>query len=221
MEVKAKKAVFFDYDGTLVDTKPVLVGAYRHIAHTYGYSEPTVEELGAQFRAATPVKDIMSLFFPGRPVAELLALNSAYCKANAGSAAIFQNIIPLLQMLHDRDVPAAVITGGDKLVEELLQHYDIGKFFMSVVHCNRVQFAKPNPEGFLLAAEECGVLPTNAIMIGDSPNDILAGKNGRAAATIGVTFGHGSHADMQAVDADYIVNDALELHDIVQKLLAD
>jgi pyrophosphatase PpaX len=213
------KAVIFDSDGTLLDSFTAIVGAYAYVAERFGYKAPSAEEVAAQLRKAPPLYTILKTFFPEQDVDDLLSANNEYITNFFNdSVRQFDHLEELLQTLHDAGLKMGVVTGGNHKVLGVLEHNSIAHYFTSVVHCERVTTSKPDPEGYLLAVQECGVAPHEAVMVGDSPNDILAGKNGGAALTFGVTHGHGSREDLQAVDSDYIVDSLDALCDELMRL---
>lgn len=215
------KAVVFDSDGTLLDSFEFIVGAYAYVAARFGYPVPTPDMVRAQLRMAPPLHQILHTFFPDEDVDELLKVNNEYILANTAGAKGFTHLEEMLQTLVDKGLKLAIVTGGNHKVNDILTNHEIDHFFTSVVHSERVKVSKPDPEGFLLAVQECGVLPSEAIMVGDSPTDILAGKNGKAAITIGVTHGNGSREDLEAANTDYIVDSLEELTgEILDKVAA-
>jgi phosphoglycolate phosphatase len=214
------KAVIFDADGTLVDSFDIIVRAYAHIADKFGYAAPMVTDIRSHLAQAHPLPLIMQTFFPDHDVEELIATNGLFVAAHVAEAAAYEGLHDLLAGLHDQGVKLAIVTGGNRAMHDVLQHHIIDKYFSSVVHCDRVSRIKPDPEGFFLALKECGVEPHEAIMVGDSPNDIFAGKNGGAALTIAITHGSGSHDDLQAADPDYVVDSLPELAERLNKLLS-
>lgn len=215
------KAVIFDADGTLLDSFDVIMRAYAHLATMHGYPVATREEVKAHLALARPLPDIMQSFFPDHDVNELIRINGEFISEHIVEALAYEGLETLLADLYNRDIKLAIVTGGNSKMLDILRHHNIDHYFTSVVHCERVSKAKPDPEGFLLAAQECGVLPSEAVMVGDSPNDIFAGKNGGAAITIAITHGHGSRNDLLAADPDYTVDSLDELARCLEKLTAD
>ena len=213
------KAVVFDSDGTMLDSLGVIVAAYGHVALTHGFTAPTEAMVREQLRHAPPVGQILQTFFPEGDPATLLKTNGEYVAAHAMDAQPFEGLIATLAALRAAGLKLAVLTGGSSHVHNLLAHHEIAEYFSSVVHSERISRSKPDPEGFLLAAQECGVLPSECVMVGDSPTDIFAGKNAGAAYTFGITHGHASREDLQAADADYIVNSLSELLQQVEQLV--
>lgn len=205
------KAIVFDSDGTLFDSFSVYLDAYVHIAGVLGYAAPTAAEVRAQLAQAYPTYQIMATFFPGGDPAEMIRINNEYVMKNAFNVRSFDGVRELLAGLHGRGLKLAILTGGNAKVEAMYKHHELDHYFDSFVHCDRVVRSKPDPEGLLLAAQECGALPHETIMIGDSPADIFAGKNAGAAITIAITHGNASKMELQAADPDYTVHSLAEL----------
>ena len=205
------KAVVFDSDGTLMDSHEVIIGAHEYLARIFGAPLPSREVIREHLSRAVPLPKILETLYPGYPLDKLLKANADYVVARTFPT--FEGVKELLDALRKQGLLLAIVTGGDDQIHNLLAHHELDKHFASIVHCNRVNFGKPNPEGFLLAVEECNIRPEEAIMVGDSPNDILAGKNGKAGVTIGITHGHGSRQDLMAADCDHIVGSSLELRE--------
>jgi HAD superfamily hydrolase (TIGR01509 family) len=61
-------------------------------------------------------------------------------------------------------------------ITPILKRLGVEEMFSSVVGKDRVVFFKPDPEPVLLCMKEMGSSSKNTIMIGDSINDMKAGK---------------------------------------------
>jgi len=207
----AIRTVVFDSDGTLMDGFSVIAGAYAHLAQLHGLPAPTPAEVRAQLAQSYPLPQILNTFFPSVPVEQLLRENGEYLLQHRANIATFAGLEAMLAELQSNNLQLAIVTGGNHKIHDVFRAHGIEQFFTSIVHCDRVQRSKPDPEGFLLAMEECGSQPSEAIMVGDSPNDIFAGKNAGAQYTIGITHGNGSRADLQAANPDFIVDSLPEL----------
>jgi phosphoglycolate phosphatase-like HAD superfamily hydrolase len=69
---------------------------------------------------------------------------------------------------------------------------------------------KPAPDGILECLRRLKVLPSHAIVIGDTPLDIRAGK-AAGTLTIGVLSGIGSLAQLEADEPTAIINHISQL----------
>lgn len=210
------RAIVFDSDGTLINSFEMIVAAYHHVAKQFGYTPPTADQVRPQLGKALP--DIYSDLFPGCDVSAMLAANDAFIAANASQSSAFQGLHEMLESLKSAGIPMAIVTGGNHKIYDVLAHHDIVGYFASVVHCEHVHAPKPDPEGFLKALAELHITPDQAIMVGDTPNDIFAGKNGGAWNTVAITHGYGNRADLVAADADYIVDSLDELEILLTRL---
>lgn len=210
------KCVVFDSDGTLVNSFELIVSAYAHVAREHGLKPPTAEEVKQQLGKSLP--DIFGTFYPDSDVDTLVKTNSEFIKEHASESAAFEGLHELLQALRDQGLKLAILTGGNHRIEDVLQHHGIRDFFDSVVHCERVTKPKPDPEGLLLALQECGAKPEEAAMVGDSVQDIGAGKNAHVAKTIAITHGTGKRQDLVRAGADHFVDSLPELLVYLQSL---
>lgn len=214
------KGVIFDSDGTLMNSFGFIVASYAHLATVFGYPAPSAQEVQAHLKLAEPLPQIMQSFCPGKPLEDLMREFEKFHSENVHTASAFDGISNLLADLHANGTRLAILTGGNAKVEDVMRYHGFSDYFTSIVHCDRVQFGKPHPEGFMLAAEECGITPAETVMVGDSPNDILSGKNAGAAITVGITHGHASHSELQAADPDYIVHSVPELKKLLLRLVS-
>ena len=213
------KTVVFDSDGTLLDGFSIIMDAYAHVAALHGRTAPTEAEVRGQLAQSLSIYQIYANLFPGEDVEQLVRENSEFVAEHGAEWKPFNGLEEMLATLQGMELKLAIVTGGNHKIHDLLQHNRIESYFTSIVHCDRVSRSKPDPEGFLLAMDECGTLPSEAIMVGDSPNDIFAGKNAKAGYTIGITHGHGSKQDLVAADADYVASSLADVSAHIQSLI--
>jgi len=84
----------------------------------------------------------------------------------------------------------------------------LSPYFFQIYGGNSFPTKKPDPEGLNTLIAEAGVSPRQALMIGDSDNDILTAR--RAGAwSLGCRFGLSSHT-LENIAADCLVDSAVE-----------
>jgi pyrophosphatase PpaX len=110
----------------------------------------------------------------------------------------------LLMALCDRDVRRAVVTtrSGRSAVPSLTQ-CGLLPLLDATVCGEDVTRHKPDPEPLLLALSRVGVEPARAVMVGDTPADIDAGR-AAGTLTVGVDFGSFGPAIAQ-VSPDHVI----------------
>jgi len=77
-------------------------------------------------------------------------------------------------------------------------------FFALVVGGDSVPHKKPAPDPVLQAAATLGVTPGECAVVGDTEADVQAGK-AAGARSIGVTWGYGTRARLEAAGVDYLI----------------
>jgi len=207
------KAVLFDVDGTLLDTKEFIFQAYEYTLAKNGLpardrSEIAVligKSLGAIYEVLAPGSDIQRLCDTHRSFqAEHLHLSKPYPGTKR-----------TLDALKSAGLKLAVVTTRAKVVAvktlelaHVLEHMDY------VVALEDVVNLKPHPEPLLKALDYLGEEPADAVMVGDADVDVLAGKNA-GTATIGVTYGFHGKAIIES-EPDWVVDN---IEDIVPLVL--
>jgi sugar-phosphatase len=105
----------------------------------------------------------------------------------------------------------AVITSGRR--ELALRHLQLGALPTPevLVTAEDTPRGKPDPAGYLLAAERLGLAPVDCLVIEDSPAGVHAGRNARMAVVAVTT----SHAASDLSDADAIVSSLSPLRPVI------
>jgi beta-phosphoglucomutase len=199
----AAVAVLFDLDGVIVDSREHHMAAWEAWARVYapharaGYF---VEMFGRRNDAI--IGGVLPDLTPER-FNELAGHKEAMFRERArGNLTALPGVAALLAELDARGVPKAVVTSTPRanldLVLETLKM--TGRFDALVAEEDALK-GKPDPEGFLIAAERLGVEPPLCVVIEDAPAGLQAAK-AAAMRTIGVTTTHARHA---LRDADLVV----------------
>ncbi|MGW5561215.1 HAD family hydrolase [Micromonospora sp. NPDC003944] len=168
-------AYLFDCDGTIVDSMPLHYLAWQR----------ALQEWGCEFPE--------DLFYAwgGRPTADIIvALNEQQGLAMPVAAVVerregyYQELLPqlaavpeVLAHIHDahRRVPFAVVSGSTRAsVTASLDALGLLDRFDVLVCADDYTRAKPDPEAFLLAAEQLGVPPESCLVFEDTDLGIQA-----------------------------------------------
>lgn len=171
------KAVFWDMDGTLVDSEPLHEAALIAALHSVGIAAPpdlhervlgiaawpVYEMLRDEFGLDLPFDDwIVRKYDHYLPMAETL-------KPRPGAIEIFDELRAL-------GVAQAVVSNSDRLVVDANLRM-VGLFYpgMKTVSRNDVREGKPHAEPFLRAAWLADVDPADAVAVDDSVTGVTAG----------------------------------------------
>jgi len=209
------KALLFDLDGTLIDSKRDLVQSVN----------ATLREMG---RAELPEDLVASYVGSGAPILISRALGGAACAAEQQSALEFflahydqhkldftreyPGVRETLEKL--RGVPMAVLTNKPVNVSvRILEGLGLAGFFRAIYGGNSFATKKPDPLGANTILSEMGIAAAQAAMVGDSEVDVQTARNAGTISAI-VNFGFGTH-DREMYPADIYLDRMEELLPLV------
>ena len=78
----------------------------------------------------------------------------------------------------------------------------IRKYFCAIIGGEDIKNLKPNPEGIFLILQKTGTQKEDAVMIGDMPEDLMAGKSAGVKTGV-VKWGLGKWENLLAASPDY------------------
>lgn len=204
------RCVIFDVDGTLINTPELIFAAYDHVAHKHGLPPRTRDEIMEHMGKS--LREIFTGLYPNEDADPLLVTNNQFILEHMHEAELYGGLVAVLEKLRQDGVQVAAVTGGNHKVLDVLRHHEVEHYFKSVVHSERITRQKPDPEGLMLALQECGgIAPGQTVLVGDMRYDILTGRNAGVTATVGVTHGFGAREELEAAGADYIIDSFAEL----------
>lgn len=216
-------AVFFDLDGTLVDTAPDMVAVLQSMQHERGI-EPVPYELGRSNVSNGSVR-LLTLGFPDIAVEYGDDLHQEFLERYAETLCIdsrvFAGMHDLLQQLDELGCPWGVVTNKpEQLTIPLLAELELDERMACAVSGDTLSVCKPDPAQLLLACDLVGVEPQTCIYVGDAERDIEAGQRA-GMATIAASYGYLTQDDdPREWDADVIATTVEELTQIVIKAVS-
>lgn len=207
------KAILFDIDGTLLDAWDFIVGALRYSLSVYGYPQPSKKEIKKALG-----KSLIDFYQAVIPIADPLTLAAShhqFQKKNFHLIKPFPKTKKTLKALKKSGFLLAAVSNRmrESLVGSLI-FTGIFDYFDVVVCADDVKNPKPHPEHLLFAMEKLEAEPINSYMVGDSPQDIIAGK-GAKVKTIGVTYGMVGKGIIKH-SPDYAIDDIEEILKILK-----
>jgi sugar-phosphatase len=193
------EAVLFDMDGTLVDSDAAVERAWQVWATEYGV--PPAEVLAVAHGA--PAERTVRLVRPDLSesgVAQAAARQLALQYDDLSDVVATPGARRLLAALR---LPWAVVTSADvRLAKARLGAAGITAPLLITVE--DVRAGKPDPEGYLRAAELLGVAPQRCLVVEDAPVGVAAGR--AAGAQV---------AALKGVDGDLPLRDLAQLRHLL------
>ncbi len=201
--------VLFDLDGTLLNTKPLID---RSFIHTFMHFRPdyklTDEELDSFF-GPTLYQTFSRYSNDEEEIQEMIQYYRDYNVPNHDSMVNpFPGAKDTIKDLHKKGVKVGVVSSKKTdLVMHGLEIFGMLEYMDIVIGADEVKNHKPAPDGILLAKEKLN--SKNVLYVGDTKNDILAGKNANVK-TCGVLYIK-NPSIMLEVSPDYVINKLSEI----------
>lgn len=182
------KAVIFDFDGTLADTLPVCFVAFESVFRQFDNREVNSEEIKAMF-GPSETGIIRENLNNNNNYDEAIELYyEIYRDRHENLVQNNEDINTLLRRLKANGYKLGIVTGkARRSLDISLECLGLNEFFDVIITGDDVEFPKPHPEGIYKALEFLDVLPNEAVFLGDSDADILAGKKANVL-TVGVQW---------------------------------
>ncbi len=203
--------VLFDLDGTLLDTVALIVRSCQHTFRTaLGREVPEAEILKY---IGMPLSELMGLYRPDpAAVEEMITTYRTFNLAHHDRLAkLFPGVREALAALAEGGVKLAVVSskarGG---VTRGLNLFDLSRYFGTVVALEDTERHKPDPQPVALALARLGLRPGEALMVGDSPADLEAGRRA-GAGTAAVAWSTFPLEELQAEHPDHVLAEMGEL----------
>lgn len=210
-------AILFDLDGTLVDTVPFILAAVRHAFGGYGVCPSDAEWITG---IGTPLRTQLESF-ARRPedVEELLARYRAFWLAEHDRwTRCFPGALETVSALAGRGHPLAVVTAKvEEGAHRTLRLTRLDTHMGAVIGADSCARSKPDPEPVLLALSRLGRPAADAILIGDSPHDLAAGR-GAGVRTVAALWGACSREALEAARPDHLLEDISALPALIEQL---
>lgn len=217
------RSLIFDLDGTLIDSAPSIVFALNDVFADAGYAPVEVDAV-KPLLAGDAMKLVGALIAgQDREISnkENTLLTQRFLemyKSNpAQDAALYPSAIEVLRHFKDSGHPMAICTNKPSITADpVLVAFELGKYFDEVICGNQTEFKKPDGRHVLETAAAIGGDPTQAVMIGDSGNDIYAAHDA-GVISVWASFGYGQEK-VEDLRPTATINNLSELPGVIADL---
>ena len=171
------KAVFWDMDGTLVDSDPLHEAALVSAMRNVGLVPPADLHERVLGVAAWPVYEMMrNEFGLDLPFDDWIIRKYEHYLPLVESLQPRPGAIEIFNELRARGVAQAVVSNSDRMIVDAnLRMVGLTYPGMKTISRNDVREGKPHPEPFLRAAFLAGVEPADSVAVDDSVTGAMAG----------------------------------------------
>ena len=214
-------AVFFDLDGTLVDTADDLAAPVNHMREARGLKPLPLEEYrpfaSAGSRGLLHIGLGATTDDPDYPALRAEFLNR-YEQEIAVHSRLFDGMPELLAWLEANGIRWGVISNKlEYLVRRLVQQLGLGHRVALAYGGDTAPRAKPWPDPLKMALQKTGLTARQCVYIGDDLRDIQAAHAVDMPA-VAAAYGYGNPNEIPQWKADHVVTSPQEFLTMLKRL---
>ena len=212
--------IFFDVDGTLVDSRKDIVKAINYTLRRLGLPRKPAREIVSY--VGTGVRDLVEKSLRNGKAARVdkavKIFSAYYTKHSADFSKLYPHVKEILVYLKDKR--KFILTNRYKdFADATLRELEIRRYFEDIIGGDDEDCKKPSACVLEKVLSKLKIDRRKAMIVGDMAIDIETGKNS-GVKTCWVTYGLGRRKDFPArgkarLKPDYIIDDLIELEGII------
>ena len=221
------KTIILDFDGTLGNTKGIILRTMQATIQEMNLPERTDEQCAAMI--GLPLKQCFTKLYPDY---ETTVVDDAMGDECAkiyrrlfdeynlpGTVPLFPNVEDTIRKLHELGIRQTVASSRSHMtLDSYVSNLGLSPYITYILGVEDVEDAKPGPGPVLKTLEDFGLSAVECLVVGDTKYDILMAKNA-GVKSVGVTYGNGSREELESAGAEWLIDDFAELIDICKKAI--
>ena len=205
------KAILFDLDGTIVDSRDAYLEAAKTAFHAMGLEPPTMQttlQIPKRLEQNLSIDDLThtnTARFLDVYLKTFYAITELKAKPIPNIRTALENLQQKAQLvlITMRNVPKVSVA-------KELQQFGLARYFTYILTAQDTHKPKPSPEALIKALKVIDVQICDCLIVGDSVIDITAGK-AAGAKTIAVLSGLYTEQELAKFNPDLILKNAAQL----------
>ena len=174
------KGILFDMDGLILDTEKLYTRFWQEAANALGYLMTREQAIGMRsLNRDIGAAKLQSYF--DRPIdyeavrSKRIELMNSYIEKNGVEAK--PGVGQLLEYLKEKGIKTAIATSSPiERTQQYLKSVGLENSFDKLISGYMVKKGKPEPDIYMLAASELGLLPQECLALEDSQSGLLSGS---------------------------------------------
>ena len=217
------KAVIFDWDGTLADTKKAVVESFQTVLTEIGCiitDEFLERRIGTGTRKMLEdALDKCDITFNREMLEELARKKIKLQTELSESVTLFEGAATLLDALYRVKIALATMSSRP-VIDKLLTEKQIKKYFNVVITADEISKPKPDPEIFLVAATKLNFPPQHCIVLEDSIFGVKAAKKAKMKC-IAIPSGAYTKKELKKQKPDLLIDSLTQTQTILNFIFPD
>ena len=208
-------SLILDMDGTIIDAVPSILRSINQTLERMGYDPVGPEDIKL---SGLPLRNILLSRMTEEELEEgIQTYRHIQYSTFQDDTCVFPGAREILEGWKEQGHKIGIFTlRSGATARQVLEAFDIHHVFDAVVGYDDTPEAKPSPVHVETAAELLRVSPSESLVVGDNPVDIISGRKA-GSSTIGVLWGMGSKIDMESAGSWRTASVWKELDEIVSE----
>ena len=177
-KIEEVDTLFFDLDGTIIDTEPLYFRFWKEAASFYGFEMSDEQALAMRSRDRTSAKEFIESISNGKldyvkTREKRTELMNQYFETHKHK--IKPGIVEFLYKTRLNNKKLYIVTANTvEKTERILKLITLSKCFDGIISARDVQRGKPFPFVYLEACRQVNKSPSEVVVFEDSPNGLLS-----------------------------------------------
>lgn len=224
MKLENKKLIIFDLDGTLVDSVPDIASSVNYMLEQIGKQTVSIQTIrtwvgngvNVLVQRALSNNVIIDENLDQDYYEKALNIFLKYYEDNSCVKTImFKGVKETLSILRQKGYILTIVTNKPYVyVPPILKILNIDDLFHMVLGADSLEKKKPDPLPLLHICEELNINLNDAVMVGDSKNDIVPAKQ-IGMDSIGVSYGYNYGEDISVYEPTVCIDDFSKILEIL------
>jgi phosphoglycolate phosphatase-like HAD superfamily hydrolase len=213
------EAIFFDLDGTLVDTDDKAVERWeRHLRPFFRHRAHNLARW-LMMKVETPGNMLITLLDWLHLDRPLMGFTDKLRRRRGVYPADEFRLIPgvaeaLLTLAPHYQLGLITTRSRYHIDQFLLRFPEIAPLFQVTCGLQDTRYLKPSPQPVLFAAEKLNLAPEKCVMVGDTTVDVLSARRAGAWA-VGVLCGFGEREELDRCGAQLLLDSTAEMKQVI------
>ena len=216
------KAIVFDSDGTLIDTRRLIIEGYQTVLHRHNLEHLASESYIKQ-RLGKQVPETYEQIIAGHdvdvPIEQLVAEHDQIQNSISHTIKPYPYTEKLLREWKKAGIKLCLFTSGTRMMIRrnfaAIDIPDAENLFDAIITADDHIARKPEPDAIRQLLLDIDVLPENAVVVGDHPFDMIAAARARVGLKVGILHGFGTAQDLLNGGADFLCNELISLNHLM------
>ena len=209
--------IIFDLDGTLVNSIPDLTDSLNHVAKLHNKS--VIDESRVTSLVGSGInkllEDIFNINQHHSSFASYFNQFMEHHEQNYSKRShLYNNTISILKYFKAKKL-AILSNKINHLTKQVAKDFNIYDYFDIILGATNDLKKKPSGEPITHILNKLNIIPSKAIMVGDSEHDIMCAKSA-GIVSVALTSGYRSLEQLKKHKPNYIIDDIIELKSIIQ-----